>query len=121
MTIKWPENIPTTEFSEAFVQGMADRMAVSFCKYGPIAEAFPSRVDALATLQLRLEAYARTGNTENLIDAANYALIEFLRPRHPEAHFKAEDGKASPGRRWRDEIDPTQRGNRPETWVKDFK
>jgi hypothetical protein len=118
MTINWPENIPTTEFSEPFVQGMADRMAVSYCKYGAVAEAYPSRVNAMTSLKQRLDKYERTGNTEFLMDAANFAMIEFLRPSHPDAHFEATDSKASPGRAWNGEIDPSQRGNKPETWTR---
>ncbi len=107
-----------TEFSRAFVQGMADRMAVSFCKYGALAEAYPTRVDAIRSLKARMDRYDRDGNTEWLMDAANFALIEFLRPRHPDAHYTPTDGKASPGRQWHGEVDPSQRGNAPETWTK---
>ena len=82
---------------------MYDRMAVSFFKYGPIAHGFPEKVDAIATLRLCLDTYAKDGNTEHLIDAANYAMIEFLRPRHPTAHFKATDSGGSVGRRKADE------------------
>ncbi len=114
MTIKWPENIPTSEFSEPFVQGMADRMAVSYCKYGAMKDA--TSVDKLASLRKRLEKYEQDGNTEWLMDVANFALMEFVHPRHPDAHFTPTDGKASPGRQWTGDVDPSQRGNRPETW-----
>lgn len=89
--IKTIDQVPDTEYSRDFVQGMYDRMAMSFCKYGPVAAAFPEKVDALKTLELKLQAYRETGNTEWLIDVANYALIEFLRPRHPNAHYRATD------------------------------
>jgi hypothetical protein len=118
MTIKFPEGVPATEFSERFAQGMADRMAVSFCKYGAVRDAYPSRVDAIASLKKRLDKYEQDGNTEWLMDVANFAMIEFMHPRHPEAHFEATDSKASPGRAWHGEVDPSQRGNRPETWIK---
>lgn len=91
--------VPTSEFSQSFVQGMYDRMCVSFFKYGPVANGFPEKVDALATLRLCLDAYAKDGNTEHMIDAANYAMIEFMRPRHADAHFKATDSRGSVGRR----------------------
>ena len=73
-------------------------MTVSYYKYGPIAEGYPGRVDAIGSLQLRLERYAETGNTEFLIDAANFAMIEFMHPRHEDAHFEATDSADSPGR-----------------------
>jgi hypothetical protein len=87
-----------TEFSPEFVQGMANRMAVSCARYGPIAEGFPEPFDALQSARLRLERYSQTGNQEWLLDAANFLMIEFLRPRHPAAHFRATSDQESPGR-----------------------
>lgn len=93
---------PTTEFDQAFLDGMLNRMAVSFHKYGPLAKAYPHKVNALASLQDRLKKYQDTGNTEWLIDAANFCMIEFMRPSHADAHFQGTDSNASPGRRWQD-------------------
>ena len=95
-----------TEFSESFVKGMKDRMVVSFYKYGRIAEAYPDKVDAIASLHQRLNLYfdgnaskgILPGNTEYLMDVANFAMIEFLHPRHPRAYFKGTDADGSPGR-----------------------
>jgi hypothetical protein len=112
--IKTVDSVPASEFSQPFVQGMADRMAVSFCKYGRVAEAYPSRVDAIASLKLRLEKYAKDGNTEWLMDVANFAMIEFMHPRHEKAHFRPTDSKESPGRKWHGETNPLQEGNRIE-------
>jgi len=89
---------PTSEFSFDFVQGMANRMAVSFFKYGKVEDAYPHRVDALMSLQQRIDRYMATGNTEYLIDAANFAMIEFMHPSHPKAHFSATDSDGSTGR-----------------------
>jgi hypothetical protein len=89
---------PDTEFSETFVEGMAARMAMSYFKYGAVAEAYPLKRDAIASLQQRLLKYAETGNTEWLIDVANFAMIEFMHPRHPHAHFSPTDADESPGR-----------------------
>lgn len=89
---------PQTEFSWQFVQGMANRMAVSYHKYGAIADGFPDRINALKSLQQRLDSYLETGNTEYLIDAANFSMIEYLHPSNPDAFFKATDSDGSPGR-----------------------
>lgn len=88
-----------TEFSEVFVQGMKDRMVMSFYKYGYVRDALPHKVDAIASLTDRLRKYAETGNTEFLMDAANLAMMEYMYPRHPKAHFRATDSDESPGRR----------------------
>lgn len=90
--------VPNTEFSETFAKGMKDRMHVSFYKYGPVAAAYPHRVNALESLLVRLRRYEETGNTEWLMDVANFAMIEYMHPRHPNAHFQGTDDEASPGR-----------------------
>jgi len=87
-----------SEVLRQFLQGMADRMTVSFHKYGPIEQAYPQDVDAIASLEKRLERYRETGNIEWLMDIANFAMIEFMLPRHPEAHYRPTDSKESPGR-----------------------
>jgi len=76
---------------------MADRMGVSFHKYGPLNDNYPFPGDALTSLKKRLGKYAEDGNTEWLIDVANFAMIEFLRPAHPDAHFRPTDSHESPG------------------------
>jgi hypothetical protein len=98
MPVTLPAHLPATEFSPDFVDKMMNRMSVSYHKYGPLADGFPAKVDAVESLKKRLEKYAETGNTEWLVDAANFAMIEFMRPRHPAAHFQGTDSHASPGR-----------------------
>ena len=93
------KEILATEFSEQFVQGMKDRMVVSFYKYGPLVDAYPHKVNALASLTDRLRKYAETKNTEFLIDAANFAMIEFMHPSIEGAFFAGTDDDQSPGRR----------------------
>lgn len=90
--------VPTSEFCVPFVQGMVDRMNMSYFKYGLVAEAYPNKVDAIASLKQRLDKYAETGNLEYLMDAGNFAMIEFMRPKHPQAYFETTDSDGSPGR-----------------------
>ncbi len=89
--------VPTAEISGKFLQGMADRMAASYHKYGPVADSYPLYIDAIASLKARLEQYALDGNVEWLMDVANFAMIEYMRPRHHLAHFRAEDSNESAG------------------------
>jgi len=91
-----------TEFSLPFVQGMADRMAVSNAKYGDVTDAAVKKLDPLANLQVRLQKYRDTGNTEWLMDVGNCAMIEFMFPQHPNAHFRATSAAESPGRSLRE-------------------
>lgn len=89
--VRMPTAVPASEFCLPFVQGMCDRMGVSYFKYDLVAKGYPDKVDAIASLKLRLDRYAETGNTEWLMDVANFAMIEFMRPRHPQAHFRGTD------------------------------
>jgi hypothetical protein len=92
-----PPSVPATEFSEYFIELMRNRMAVSYFKYGMVAEAV-KRVDMIASLKTRLQKYLETGNTEWLVDVGNIAMIEFMAPQHPHAHFRATSADESPGR-----------------------
>lgn len=92
------KDVLETEFSEEFVSGMRDRMVVSFYKYGPLKNAYPTKVKALDSIEQRLRKYKETKNTEYLIDAANFAMIEFMRPSIEGAHFTPTDDSGSPGR-----------------------
>ena len=51
MEIKISPSVPDSEVSREFIQGMADRMGVSFCKYGAVADAYPQKVDAIDSLK----------------------------------------------------------------------
>lgn len=89
---------PETEFSFDFAQGMADRMAVSFHKYGKVADAVPWKIDALGSAHKRIQKYLDTKNTEWLVDAANFIMMEFMHPSLEGAHFRPTDSNESPGR-----------------------
>jgi len=96
------ELILKTEFSMDFVEKMKTRMIMSFYKYGPIVKNVcrdnpEDNTDEIAGLRKRLELYEETGNTEWLVDVANFAMIEFMHPQHPKAHFRATESCESPG------------------------
>jgi hypothetical protein len=98
--IKAIKGVPETEYSAEFLDGMVNRMAMSFFKYGAVADAYPHKVNALESLKLRIQKYQETGNTEYLIDAANFCMIEFMHPKLDNAKFEATDSDGSPGRVW---------------------
>ena len=87
-----------TQVSDQFLSGMVARMEMSYFKYGDVADAYPHKIDAMASLDQRLKKYQDTGNTEFLIDAANFCMIEFMFPRKAGAFFQATDSDQSPGR-----------------------
>lgn len=86
------------EYSDRFDQLRRNRVEVSYYKYGPSRANFATgNVQALPTMEKCIEKYNATGNTEYLLDAANYLMFEFMYPQHKKAHFKATDSKDSAG------------------------
>ncbi len=84
-------------FSPDFVKKMRNRMLTSHYKYGKASEAYPDKINALACMRERMKLYDETGNKEWLVDAANFLMIEYMFPAHPEAHFRSTDSDESPG------------------------
>jgi hypothetical protein len=92
------EKILSTEYSETFDKIRKDAMVMSHYKYGFIKEnAQKKAVHYIETLEKRLQKYKDTGNAEFLADVANFAMIEFMYPQHPNGHYKPTDSKESPG------------------------
>lgn len=90
------EQILKTEYSKRFDELRQNRMIVSYHKYGPLKKNYEeySCLDAIANLKKRLEKYEETGNTEFLVDVANFAMIEFMYPQKEGAFFEATDSGA---------------------------
>ena len=87
-----------SEDSPEFHKRMQQAMTVSYHKYGPVKDAYPHKVNAIASLKKRLALYEDTGNADYLVDIANFAMIEFMLPAHPENHDTPTDG--GEGRYW---------------------
>ena len=90
----------TEEYSEEFDKLRKNRVEVSYYKYGSAKDNFSSDlhlVDAIKSHNACLEKYKKTGNTEYLLDAANYLMFEYMYPQHPNAHFRATGSDESAG------------------------
>lgn len=78
------------DYSLEFDRLRKNRVEVSTYKYGPSQKNFgEGRVDALKTAELCLEAFKKDGNTEHLVDAANYLM--------PGEEFRATGSSESVG------------------------
>lgn len=113
---EWPDSVPLDQIDVPFIQGMLDRMAQGFFNYGHMRR-YENRSNSLKNIVIRLCKYAglseiekivrelqshpvsltTTLNTEYLIDAANYSMMEFVKPGYTDAYFKATSKKDSPG------------------------
>lgn len=85
-----------TEYSNKFDEIRKKMMIVSYYKYGPLKANYDKFkcIDALGSLELRLQKYKETGNTEFLADVANFAMIEFMFPSIPNARYTPTDNGA---------------------------
>lgn len=88
------DSLLVSEWCPEFETARRYRMVMGALRYGLLAD--PGKwagYDLLGGMRRKLEVYHRTGNTEALVDAANYLMLEFMRPSHPHAHFRAEDDR----------------------------
>lgn len=85
------------EYSTEFDKLRKSRVEVSYYKYGAARDNFGSgRVDAIGSLELCLDKFKKTGNTEYLLDVANYAMFRYMFPL-PGEYFKTTDSNESAG------------------------
>ena len=90
-------NILQNEYSTEFDKLRQNRVAVSYHKYGAAKKNFAEgRVDAIGCLELCLDKFKKTGNTEYLLDVANYAMFRYMYPM-PNEYYKATDSSESAG------------------------
>lgn len=86
-----------SEYSEQFDKERKYRVEISYHKYGPARANFAGgRVDAIKTAELCLDAFKKDGNTEHLVDAANYLMFRFMYP-YPGESFQPTDSSGSVG------------------------
>ena len=86
------------EYSENFDRLRKNRVETSYFKYGPAKDNFSTgNVKAIPSTERCIRKYQETGNTEYLLDAANYLMFEFMYPQHPKAHFRPTSSEESAG------------------------
>lgn len=91
------DDIIKSEYSEEFDRKRKNAVRVSFYKYGPSKENFKKgMVDAIGSLKKNLKKFEETGNTEYLVDVANYAMFRFMYPQGNES-YRPTDSDQSAG------------------------
>lgn len=80
-------SVLNNEYSVEFDNRRKNAVEVSFYKYGPARENFGSG---------RVDAIKKDGNTEHLIDIANYAMFRYVYPL-PGESYKPTDSNGSVG------------------------
>ena len=85
------------EYCEEFDERRKNAIVVSYHKYGPSKENFQKgMVDAIGSLKKNLKKFEETGNTEYLVDVANYAMFRFMYTMKRE-RYKPTDSNQSAG------------------------
>lgn len=90
-------DILSRDFSEEFVTKMKKAIEMSHYKYGYVSKTYPELAQAHKCIQERLNLYLKTHNTEYLVDVANFAMIEFMRPAFEDSKYSPTDSGQSPG------------------------
>jgi hypothetical protein len=85
------DQLKQTEWSPEFERLMRNRLLMGRFRYGAMNNPAKGDYNCMASAVRRITNYIKTGNLENLIDVANLMLVEFVRPKHPDAHFAATD------------------------------
>lgn len=90
------KDILSHEWSPKFEELRKMAMINSFYRYGPVRDNYEKYkcLDACANIEKRLEAYKETGNTEYLVDVANFAMCEFMYPSIPNAKYVPTGAKS---------------------------
>lgn len=84
------------EYSKRFDELRQNAIIVSYHKYGPARENFQKgMVDAIGSLKKNLKKFEETGNTEYLVDVANYAMFRFMYPQGNESYRPTDSGQSA--------------------------
>jgi len=86
--------IKAFQVSDEFLQLMINRSIMAYFRYGGQSKTNGLLYDTVEECHKRLTRYMRTGNTEHLVDVANFCMVAFMSDFHPDHHFKSiDDGK----------------------------
>lgn len=97
--LRGPESVRGKDCRESYasvIEKMVNRMHQSEAKYGSLDKRL-FLVDLLGSAMVRVRKYEEDGNTEWLMDAANWLILEAMYPAHERAHFRATGSEESPG------------------------
>ena len=91
------DDILKTDYSLQFDEKRKALVVQSHYKYGRAGRNFATgNVDAIGSLEKCLAKFKETGNTEYLLDIANYAMFRYMWPQGGE-YFKHTDSDESAG------------------------
>lgn len=91
LATEWSEKFDTLRFksSAQFTELRKKMMEMSYYKYGPLRDNYKKEkcINAIGSLEMRLEKFEETHNLEFLADVANFAMIEYMYPQHEHTSY----------------------------------
>ena len=88
-------SLERSEWNPYFERLMRNRLIMGALRYGKLDDPDKCKnYDLLEAIEDRVKRFRETGNTELLVDIANFALLEFTCGKHPLKHFNALDSGA---------------------------
>lgn len=92
VTLKEIEAAVKKKWCRRFIRLMRNRLEMGYFRYevgnkGKVKKKY----DYIKAIRTKLELYEQTGNTENMVDIGNYAMLEFKQGDHPNHHFYGGD------------------------------
>lgn len=84
------DELNETTWDKTFLEYMFNRLIIGRLRYGPKKPSAPA-YDYAGSIADKIKLYEETGNTEYLVDIANYCMLEFRHGAHPNKHFSATD------------------------------
>lgn len=77
---------------DTFIEHMTNAMIMSAFKYGKVNE-YASNA-ALDKMQQELSMFIEDGNTEHMVNIANYAMIRYMFPKEGESYHGTDSDKS---------------------------
>ena len=90
--MKTLEEMRKENVDDTFMEKMANAMIMSAFKYGKVNE-YASKV-ALDKMQLEMRMFMEDGNTEHMVNIANYAMIRYMFPKEGEGYKGTDSDKS---------------------------
>lgn len=86
------EEIKKMNVDNTFIEHMVNAMVMSAFKYGDVKEVCGEV--AIEKMNKEIEMFMRDGNTEHMVNVANYAMLRYMFPQEGEAYIGTDSNKS---------------------------
>lgn len=86
------EEIKKMNVDNTFIEHMVNAMVMSAFKYGDVKEVCGEV--AIEKMNKEIEMFRKDGNTEHMVNVANYAMLRYMFPQEGEAYIGTDSDKS---------------------------